>query len=174
MCHNSGWWRIALGNVHRLRLCHKSHCQVSLCLATSHDASRSTERRKGAVSPAQSVLTSCFATRGSGVQIPPAPLNPLIRAVSGRPTARWIHDPEVSRSTGGPQDSGFEAPHSLRGGQRGMARILKVVGRGEWRALGWCPRITRERMSTLHARPGRVETTSLKSNPEGRAVLDEA
>jgi hypothetical protein len=40
------------------------------------------------VSPGQSHLTASFAARGSGVQIPPAPLNSLFRGISDRPSAR--------------------------------------------------------------------------------------
>ena len=57
----------------------------------SHDVSRrSTHSRPtgpdwGPVSPGQTVLTTSFATRRPRVQIPPAPLNALVRAISSSP-----------------------------------------------------------------------------------------
>ena len=57
--------------------------------------SRATDRPTGAVSPGQSVLTASFATRKSGVQIPPAPLNALVRTNSASSSARQIHDPMI-------------------------------------------------------------------------------
>jgi hypothetical protein len=104
---------------------------------TSHVArptAASTNPESEAVTPGQSVLTASFATRGSRAQIPSAPPNALVRGFSGRPPVRPIRNSVVSRSTGGPQHSGVEAPHLVRGGLRGMARIVNVARRGEWSA----------------------------------------
>ena len=60
-------------------------------LTRSHDISfrsvhkRATDPPTRAVAPGQRVLTASFATRGSRVQIPSAPLIPLVRAISGLP-----------------------------------------------------------------------------------------
>jgi len=65
-------------------------CRISLSRITpSHiisrpsPHSRSTSRRMDAVCPGQRVLTASFAARKSRVQIPPAPLNALVRAIVG-------------------------------------------------------------------------------------------
>jgi hypothetical protein len=57
------------------------------------------------IPPGQSVLAASFATRGSRVQIPSAPLKVLVKAISDRTSPRQMALLWCSRSTDGPQDS---------------------------------------------------------------------
>jgi hypothetical protein len=103
-------------------------CQVSpnlVMLVTSQSMSHVTSLRSlhsrptrpwmRSISPGHSVLTASFATRGSRVQIPSAPLNTLVRAISARALARHLYNSVIRGSTGDPQDSRREAPLFLRG-----------------------------------------------------------
>ena len=64
--------------------------------------SRPTDPDLGPVSPGQSGLTASFATRKSRVQIPPAPLNALVRAILQRARMSVCPLPRLRRPTEAP------------------------------------------------------------------------
>ena len=85
----------------------KQHSQVSRCL-TSLVPQPPHKAQTGAVSPGHGHLTASFATRGSRVQIPSAPLNALVRALSGSSVRAAGTRSALLRATEVPQDRGAE------------------------------------------------------------------
>jgi hypothetical protein len=106
------------------------HHQRSVLLTVSHPVSRrschsrATSPESKAITPGHGVLTASFATRGSRVQIPSAPLNALVRAISARPRVAFGPRSVMRRATDAPQGPP-RAPRSLGGA---FSPCLRSVG----------------------------------------------
>jgi len=87
-------------------------------------------------------LTASFATRGSGVQIPPAPLNPLVRGISDRVRVADFAIAGGWRSTDGPQGSSCDPLI----GARCFLTPPHLAGSSQY-AMAWWPRQFPERRS---------------------------
>jgi hypothetical protein len=109
----------------------------SLRLTTSHAAhpTAAPQDREWVLFPLVRGLTASFATRGSQVQIPSAPLKPLVRGIYDRVRVADFAIVGGWRSTGGPQSSSWDALI----GARCFLTPPHLAGSSQY-ALAWWPR----------------------------------
>jgi len=128
-------------------------------LTTSHVASRRlphgcpTDPQRPTVSPGQGALTASFATRKSRVQIPPAPLNALVRALSAISNPCWLRDRVIRCPTHAPQEASPEhlaANEGVTGSN--PVSSTKFPGQGDFSSSGRSLK-PRSWSLTLHRRP---------------------